>query len=365
MKKTAIITDSVKQCFEASSKSGGGYVVAQNLIKELAKMPEVELTVFTGNKGYYEIPNVKVVEIQKNVWDKTFYDDAEKLVEEEKFDIVLRVNLPQNTWNSLLQCHSFVHRCEVESFFVRPFKRFLSRKKIAMQKEVFSKVSENTKFFAMSKTVKKDYEKHFGLNPDNVFAIYPACVHKFETCPKKDKKDKITFGVVANSSLNKGGHFLVFVLGLVKLLGFDFSLKIILPKFEKDVFMKGLIKLFGLSKNIEILPHLDNMTEFYESIDVLVLPSLNEAFGLVVLEAMSAGVPCLLSSTAGAVEIIGRENGFVFDRKSLNDFVKKLKNIILIYSNEFERFKKYRQSAFETAKGFTWKKFAEEIVKTF
>ena len=107
MKKVAVLTDSVKQCFESATKSGGGYVVAKNLIKELSKMPDVELTIFTGNGGYFEISGAKVVEIQKSIWDKSFYDEADKLIAEGNFDVVLRVNLPQSAWNSLLQCHSF------------------------------------------------------------------------------------------------------------------------------------------------------------------------------------------------------------------------------------------------------------------
>ena len=362
MKKIAIVTDNLKQCFIDAAKNGGGYVVAFNLIKELSAMQEVELTVFTDENRYYDVPNVEVIEIDKNVWDKSFYEEVEKIVSEKNFDAILSLNIPFIKWNFLLQCHSFKHRLEVVPFFVKPFKMFFSRKKINQQKEFFSKAPKSVKFFAVSKIVKNDYEKHFGLPQNNVFTVYPACEQIFDNCPEKNKKEKITFGVVAGSSLNKGGHLLVFALGLVKLAGYDFRLKLIAPKYEKDCLLKGMIKVFGLGDRVDIRPYQEDMTDFYKNIDVLVLPSMNEAFGLVVLEAMSAGAPCVVSSTAGAAEIITDKNGFVFNRKSFNQLFQSLKKVIDLYNKDFELFEKYRHNAFETAKNFTWKKFAEEIV---
>lgn len=46
---------------------------------------------------------------------------------------------------------------------------------------------------------------------------------------------------------------------------------------------------------------------------LLVLPSVQDGFGMVVAQAMACGVPCLVSDHAGAAEIVQEgENGFVF-----------------------------------------------------
>lgn len=61
----------------------------------------------------------------------------------------------------------------------------------------------------------------------------------------------------------------------------------------------------------ESLPH-HKVIEFMQASDILVLPSLSDAFGLVVTEALSCGLPVIVTPNTGASEIIcdGRE-GYV------------------------------------------------------
>jgi glycosyltransferase involved in cell wall biosynthesis len=60
--------------------------------------------------------------------------------------------------------------------------------------------------------------------------------------------------------------------------------------------------------------HYDLLPELYRQADGLVLPSVFEPWGLVVNEAMAAGLPVLLSEQCGCVpELAGPENSLVFD----------------------------------------------------
>ena len=61
--------------------------------------------------------------------------------------------------------------------------------------------------------------------------------------------------------------------------------------------------------DIEVLGLIKDKESFYQSIDLLIHPAKREAFGMVISEALSMGVPVLCSSECGAAECIGSENG--------------------------------------------------------
>jgi 1,2-diacylglycerol 3-alpha-glucosyltransferase len=72
-----------------------------------------------------------------------------------------------------------------------------------------------------------------------------------------------------------------------------------------------------LENNVKFLGHVSyfNLPRLYRDSSVLVLPSLSEQWGLVVNEAMSAGLPVIVSDACGCSDDLVRDgvNGFVFE----------------------------------------------------
>ena len=67
------------------------------------------------------------------------------------------------------------------------------------------------------------------------------------------------------------------------------------------------------SANVKIVPATKRIMRYYAAADALVFPTTYDAFGMVVLEAMAAGLPVFTSDRAGAAELItNAEDGFVF-----------------------------------------------------
>lgn len=64
------------------------------------------------------------------------------------------------------------------------------------------------------------------------------------------------------------------------------------------------IAVLGLAGRVRLLGVLTDLAPFYASLDVLVLPSKDEPFGRVLIEAMAAGVPCIGADSGGIPEII-------------------------------------------------------------
>ena len=64
--------------------------------------------------------------------------------------------------------------------------------------------------------------------------------------------------------------------------------------------------------NVRIIPSTSEIAKYYAAADAFVFPTTYDAFGMVVLEAMAAGLPVLSSNQAGAAEVIDSgKNGFV------------------------------------------------------
>ena len=63
---------------------------------------------------------------------------------------------------------------------------------------------------------------------------------------------------------------------------------------------------------------------WYATADFLVLCSSSEAFGAVVNEALLGGCRAMVSTYAGARELIGCDNGKVFDALDAEDFYNTL-----------------------------------------
>lgn len=68
------------------------------------------------------------------------------------------------------------------------------------------------------------------------------------------------------------------------------------------------------SPNVRIVSATKEIARYYAAADALVFPTTYDAFGMVILEAMAAGLPVFTSDCAGAAEIITHgKDGFVFN----------------------------------------------------
>jgi glycosyltransferase involved in cell wall biosynthesis len=74
--------------------------------------------------------------------------------------------------------------------------------------------------------------------------------------------------------------------------------------------LKKLVGRLNLVENVEFHGWIDQkqLSQLLISARLLVLPSWNENFGLVVAEALSAGVPCVVSKFVGTSDIIAKHN---------------------------------------------------------
>ncbi|MCV0023256.1 N-acetyl-alpha-D-glucosaminyl L-malate synthase BshA [Bacillus sp. XT-2] len=82
---------------------------------------------------------------------------------------------------------------------------------------------------------------------------------------------------------------------------------------EKSVACE-LVTKYGLEKQVLMLGNQDRVEELYSISDLKLLLSEKESFGLVLLEAMACGVPCIGTNIGGIPEVIKNNvSGFLVD----------------------------------------------------
>jgi glycosyltransferase involved in cell wall biosynthesis len=79
---------------------------------------------------------------------------------------------------------------------------------------------------------------------------------------------------------------------------------------------------------IHFVPHIDNLQRFYREIDCLVLPSRDhDPFGLVVVEAMAAGVPTICTDACGIASHLSGDESLIVEAgssKALREAIEQM-----------------------------------------
>jgi len=131
------------------------------------------------------------------------------------------------------------------------------------------------------------------------------------------------------------------------------------PKFIKyHNYLKGLVKKLNLEDRIIFYKEVsdEELIELYNKAKALISPSLKEGFSLPPLEALSCGIPIVLSNIPVYKEIYN-DIAIFFDLKNEESFLSALEKLKNINKEEFEEKRK------EFLKKFDWQKTAEEIYK--
>ncbi len=181
--------------------------------------------------------------------------------------------------------------------------------------------------------------------------------------------DKFLVGVVGRLDEKKGQLEVIEAISSVKESSKNMQVVFIgdKTKNEADEYVQKLNNTIAqeqLQDSVSFLPHQSNMQQLYGAFDLVIVPSWEETFGTVTIEAMASGVPVIGSNTAGTAEILENEQ-FLFhanDPSSLGlTWLEVMNNDVLRADWAIQLQHKFQEKYSMKASMSAWKELIQHI----
>ncbi len=201
------------------------------------------------------------------------------------------------------------------------------------------------RIIAVSKAVQKDMISRYRIDPQKTIVIYNGidcdAFQRTEDIERKsdflDTKNIFRIGAAGRLVQQKGFSFLIEAISLIKDQYPQIVCEIVGDGYLRSN-LEAQIKSHHLEKNVILSGVCSDMISFYKSINLLVMPSLWEGLGIVVLEAGALEIPVIASSVDGLTEIIDDSvNGLLVQPGNAQDIADKIINVITNYQTSLDR----------------------------
>jgi len=219
------------------------------------------------------------------------------------------------------------------------------------------------KFVAVSHLTRDIFLQEYAIDPEKVAVIHPGV--ELSDYRRKNK-DGARHAVRSSLGISENELVMVFASMNFEIKGLDDIIASLgkiqkqSPRLKLVVAGKGNAKKYrkiageaGVAENIVFTGVLsrEKLTDLYLAGDLYVMLSKFDTFGMVVLEAMAAGLPVMVSSHVGAKDlVVQNENGFVVDDPSDHNRVAFILKAMLDENNR----RRMSAAALTTASHNSW-----------
>jgi glycosyltransferase involved in cell wall biosynthesis len=216
------------------------------------------------------------------------------------------------------------------------------------------------KIIAKCKTEK---EMLIAINPNLKINIVDNGVDTNIFFPLKITKTK-QLKIICSARLikRKGQDILINAISKLKEIGIIINVDFVGDGDEKNAYIK-LAKKKGVYEQIIFSSYIPRteMPKKYQNADIFVLPSYNEGMSNALLEAMSCGLPVVVTNVGGTEELVDSSNGFVFNAGDVDELVKILKQL---HFNK-EKLEELGENSRKKAEQLNWSNIANKYLELF
>lgn len=201
------------------------------------------------------------------------------------------------------------------------------------------------------------------LKDKNKIVVIPNAIELPLHIPKRTWNKKLKLLFVARFAHNKGIHILLEAIKQLNEEGYT-------DQFEFNLGGKGpLFEHFSKKFNFENVNYLgfvsdEQLVDLYRTNDLFVFPTLFEGMPTVVLEAMSYGMPAVVSNVGATAELIDdKSKGYLIKKNSVEELKK---SILHFYHLDTAEKQQLSDAAYNHVKNnFTWDIVAKKHLELF
>ncbi len=265
------------------------------------------------------------VKVNQSLVNKTFIKQNiifRKIIRSRR--VVVHAHLPKSELISALTCRKnrfVITRHNSEAFwpgmskfisnFLSKFVTMRSAHIICISKAVKSYIENRGEVSRSSQisTVHYGYDKNYQMNSStqnefsSLFKPFRSSLKIGTIGRLVDQKDYPTLFSACKSALSKGAALELFIIGEGEL------------RKELEVRVESL----GITERVHWLGKTADINDYLLELDLFILPSKYEGFGLVLLEAMQAGKVILASNNSSIPEVLGSSYEGLFKTSDVNE----------------------------------------------
>jgi len=177
--------------------------------------------------------------------------------------------------------------------------------------------------------------------PNEKIALIPLCIETERFTHKKYTKSEarqvfnlpeegLMVGIIGRIDRQKGQDFLIKALHITKQKGISFYVVFFGEETKGEEgsylpYLQNLVSELDLEDLVFFRPFVEDTSIAYACLDIFVMASWQETFGMVTIEAMATGLPVVGSYSGGTKDLIKEyQNGLFFDAKSPDSLALQL-----------------------------------------
>ena len=215
----------------------------------------------------------------------------------------------------------------------------------------------------ISQNTKNEAVKLIGLDPNKGYVSHPGIYHdKFRPLGKEESRKELKLPLDKKILFHVGIEMpRKNVNNIIKAMSKCAEDTIFVRLGSRSTAGKDLAEELGLKDRVLYRSFEKDISKYYSAADVLVFPSLEEGFGLPIIEAMSCGCP-VITSNYGAMREVAGDAALLVDPGNVDEITEAISKILSFNTTERE---KMIQIGFKRANEFSWDKYSRKVLKVY